>query len=322
MIKIEEYDNSKRKIWDEYVMNHPEGTIFHLTLWKKVIEETFGHRSIYLLATKNIKMRQNVQQTSSNEPHAECRKSALEMSDIDRQHRFERTRIIGILPLFRIKSFLFGNYLVSLPFVELGGAIADDVSVTRSLFDQAVQIAVDLNCDYIELRNRQIIFNLPSKSLYYNFKREIFADQDQNLMALPRKARRMVRQGKKYGLSSEFGNNLLKEFYKIFAKSYHRLGTPVFSLKLFKNLLEIFENKVQILLIRTQDKQAIAGVLSFLFKDQVIPYYAGSLFKYRRLAPNDFMYWELMRYGYENGYKVFNFGRSKKDTGSYHFKRH
>jgi len=66
----------------------------------------------------------------------------------------------------------------------------------------------------------------------------------------------------------------------------------------------------------------IAGVMTFFFRDQVVPYYAGSDFNYRRLAPNDFMYWELMRYGRENGYKIFDYGRSKQDTGSYHFKRH
>ena len=107
-----------------------------------------------------------------------------------------------------------------------------------------------------------------------------------------------------------------------FTKNYHRLGTPVFPLKLFKNLIKTFDNKVQILLIRTKDKIPIASVMTFFFRNQVVPYYAGSVFEYRNLAPNDFMYWELMRYGCENGYKIFDFGRSKIDTGSYHFKRH
>jgi len=63
-------------------------------------------------------------------------------------------------------------------------------------------------------------------------------------------------------------------------------------------------------------------VLSFYFKDQVIPYYAGSDFEFRRLAPNDFMYWKLMEKACLDGYKWFDFGRSKVDTGSFSFKKH
>jgi FemAB-related protein (PEP-CTERM system-associated) len=106
------------------------------------------------------------------------------------------------------------------------------------------------------------------------------------------------------------------------AKSYHSLGTPIFPKKFFDAFLEIFGDQSQILLVRNKDNIPVAAVMTFFFKDQVVPYWAGSLFEYRNLSPNDFMYWELMRYGCENGYNFFDYGRSKKDTGSFHFKRH
>jgi FemAB-related protein (PEP-CTERM system-associated) len=133
----------------------------------------------------------------------------------------------------------------------------------------------------------------------------------------------MIRVGEKAGLTYKFGREeLLPEFYEILARSYHRLGSPVFSIKLFKNLLGEFREQANILLVRNREGKSISSVLTFFYKDQVLPYYAGSLFEYRELAPNDYMYWQLMKYGLENGYKLFDFGRSKMDTGSYDFKRH
>ena len=311
-------------------MQHPDSSVFHLTSWKEVIEQTFGHKSIYLLALNTEPCAVSPSSNSAHHGNSEAgRRGSKEQLNAKDElppgfpaSKPQAEVIVGILPLFHIKSLFFGNYLISLPFVEIGGVVTDNEMVARELLDRAAEIAKEIGCDYVELRNRKPVFDLPVKSLYYNFRREIFTDDSQNMKAIPRKARRMVRQGGKKGLKSEIGNHLLTEFYDIFAKSYHRLGTPVFPVKLFKNLIKAFDNKVQILLIRSKDKTHIASVMTFFFKDQVVPYYAGSVFEYRNLAPNDFMYWELMRYGCENGYKIFDFGRSKIDTGSYHFKRH
>lgn len=186
-----------------------------------------------------------------------------------------------------------------------------------------MEITKSQELDYLELRYREKLLNgLALKSLYYNFKREIFPDLDQNMQAIPRKARRMIRQGEKFNLSFEFGNHNLKSFYGVLARSFHNLGTPPFTFRFFENILDEYKENCLLLLIHNQDKLPIAGVLSFFYQDQVLPYYAGSLVEYRDLAPNDFMYWQLMKYGCENGYRFFDFGRSKEDTGSFHFKRH
>jgi FemAB-related protein (PEP-CTERM system-associated) len=202
--------------------------------------------------------------------------------------------------------------------------LADDPHIAQQLLDKAKEITSSERLEYLELRSRDgEIADLSTKDLYVIFRREIFEDLESNMMAIPRKSRRMVRQGEKAGLTHQFGHQeLLPLFYEIFARSYHRLGSPVFSIKLFKNLLGEFKDKVNILLVENREGKSVAGVLTFFYKDQVLPYYAGSLIEYRDLAPNDFMYWQLMKYGWENGYKVFDFGRSKVDTGSYDFKRH
>ena len=324
---IREYTKSDKNIWDSYVMQHPDSTVFHLTSWKEVIEKTFGHRSIYLIAlNSSCKRNSEVEKLGCwDAGKPESKKILKAKSEL--HYGFPASKphaevVVGLLPLFRIRSRFFGDYLTSLPFAEIGGIVTDDDTIAKQLLDRAVEIAKDIGCDYLELRNRKAVSDLPVKSLYFNFRREIFADKDRNMKAIPRKARRMVRQGIKHNLSSQIGHHLLDEFYQILATNFHRLGTPVFSKKYFKTFLNVFGNKANILAIRTKQNQPIASVFSFFFKDQVIPYYAGSDFDYRRLAPNDFMYWELMRYGCEEGYKIFDYGRSKADTGSYHFKRH
>lgn len=328
MVTIRFYRDIDKEQWDSYVLNHPKGTFFHLIGWKTVIERTFRHKSYYLVAESNgdtatSQHRDTSAERDNNITLQQHNKTGINPSDPSNSSN-PGNPIVGILPLFSVKSFLFCKSLVSLPFAAYGGILADNQEVANRLLDKAKEITCSEGLDYLELRNRDgAIENLPSKELYVFFRREIFEDLESNMNAIPRKSRRMIRVGEKAGLTYEFGREeLLPEFYEIFARSYHRLGSPAFSTKLFKNLLGEFKEKANILLIRNRESKSISSVLTFFHKDQVLPYYAGSLFEYRDLAPNDYMYWQLMKYGCENGDKLFDFGRSKIDTGSYDFKRH
>jgi len=285
-ITIRLYTAADQGQWDDYVDQHPEGTLFHRTPWKMSIDDSFGHRSYYLIA-----------------------------ENIDGS-------ITGLFPLFRLKSFLFGNYLISVPFAELGGVLADDDETAEQLFEYAASLTRELKSDYLEIRSRKALPGLKVKSLYYNFSREIFPELEANLLAIPRKSRAAVRQGIKCGLVAEYGNHLFDQFYEILARNYQDLGTPVFPRSFFLNLLANHGEQAQIMVVKTIEGEPIATILIFFYRDRVIPYYAGSLNEFRKLSPNDFKYWELMKYGCENGYRVFDFGRSKEGAGSFDFKRH
>lgn len=288
-VTIRSYQSSDELAWNDYVRSHDGGTVFHLTSWKQAVAATFGHPFFCLLAEEEVAGRKSVR---------------------------------GILPLCRVKSFLFGDYIVSVPFAELGGVLADCAEVEGKLVAAAAELSRELGCDYVEYRNRKPLAGLKTKNLYVNFSREIFPVLDDNMKAIPRKSRAMVRQGIKNGLTAHFGNDLLCEFYEVLARSYHSLGTPVFTLSFFRNLLAAFGDQSSVMVVRNPQGQSVAAVLTFYYGDCILPYYAGSLREFRNLAPNDFMYWELMRHGWEKGCKVFDFGRSKEGTGSYDFKRH
>ena len=305
MFTIRFYQDSDKSNWDSYVLSHSQGTFFHLTGWKRVVEKTFGHKSYYLLAVMD--------------QHSTL---AIHNSQFTIQH--SDFKVVGLLPLFSIKSLLFGKSLVSLPFAAYGGALADTPEIASQLINKAQEITQSKRLQYLELRNRNGGNpDLLTKDLYFAFRREILGDLESNLNAIPRKSRRMVRVGEKAGLAIEFGHEeLLPVFYEIFAKTYHRLGSPVFPISLFKNLLSEFKEKANVLVVKSAEGIPLSGVFTFFYKEEVLPYYAGSFPEYRHLAPNDYMYWELMKFSWEKGYKLFDFGRSKVDTGSYDFKRH
>jgi FemAB-related protein (PEP-CTERM system-associated) len=284
---IKYYTEHDNQLWDDYVMCSKDATFFHLIGWKDVIESSFNYTPYYLMAK-------------------------------------EGEEIKGVLPLFHIKSFLFGRFLVSVPFGVYGGICADNSEAADLLFEEGKMLATRLGVDYLELRNlnENGHSNIPAKDLYVTFRKEIFEDMDKNMAAIPRKQRRMIRIGIKNGFQSKMiCNEYLKEFYDIYALSLRNLGNPVFPYSHFRSIIDVFGNACKILSIWNRDR-LVAGVMTFFFKDTVMPFYAGALKDSYKYAVNDFMYWELMKYGCENGYKTFDFGRSKKGTGSFEFKRH
>lgn len=269
--------------WDAFVQQQPEATFFHRAGWQTVMQKAFGHRVYFLMAERD-------------------------------------GRIEGILPLVHIKSRLFGNNLVSTPFCVYGGIVAANEEADFALRQYACALADDLAVDAMELRNIKASGKgWPTKQLYYTFRKEIFPDHDANMKAVPQKRRAMIRKGIKVGLTGEEDAGW-ERFYATYAESVRNLGTPVFSAKYFRVLREVFGEDCRVLMI-THEGQDVAGVMSFYFKDQVLPYYAGSFDAAKHLKAHDFMYWELMSRACDEGIKVFDFGRSKEDTGPYLFKR-
>ena len=285
-----------REDWDDFVCGHPEGTFFHLWGWRNVLSESFGYEPYYICAE-------------------------------------EMGTVVGVLPLFLVRSYLFGRSLITIPMGVYGGPLAINEAAEGALLSKAEDLLQRTHARYLEVRGnpyRQSELNFPQlrggnqyarKDLYVTFIGEIGPTSEANLARIPRKQRRMIRQGQKYGLNATFDNGRLDEWYAIYAASVKNLGTPVYSYRYFKKLLGQFNDRCKVLLIDHGSKP-VAGVVSFFFKDQVLPYYGGALRDCFHLAPNDFMYWELLSYGAANNYRVFDFGRSKQGTGSFDFKRH
>lgn len=283
-IAINTLDEGSFERWDAYVQAAPAATFFHQAGWKVVLEHAFGHDTHFLYAE-------------------------------------EGGEIVGILPLAQVKSLLFGNSLGSLPFCVYGGIVAQSPEVAQALRARSCELAQALKVDALEMRNREASdAGWPIKELYYTFRKAIEADDDANLKAIPNRQRAMVRKGIKEGLESDW-DDAPDRLYRVYSESVRNLGTPVFSAKYFGILQDVFKEQCSILMITHQDKD-IAGVLNFYFRDEVLPYYGGSTAAARTVkGVNHFMYWELMRRSAAQGYRLFDFGRSKAGTGPYSFKK-
>jgi FemAB-related protein (PEP-CTERM system-associated) len=278
---LESTDNER---WDAFVERCDGTTFFHCMGWKQIIEDVFQHRTHYCVAER-------------------------------------QGEIVGVLPLAEIRSRLFGHALVSLPFAVYGGPAATDAESERALIDAAASLARKLRVDHLEVRNRAPKCpSWPSQDLYVTFRKPLLAEADANLLAVPRKQRAMVRKGMKHGLRSEIDTSV-DRFFALYADNMHRHGTPPFSKRYFERLQRVFGERCEVLTVVGPDGRPLSTVMSFYFKDEVLPYYAGDTEAARELAANDFKYWELMRRACERGVRLFDFGRSKRGSGSFAFKK-
>jgi FemAB-related protein (PEP-CTERM system-associated) len=277
--------------WDAFVRACPDATFFHLSGWQTVIEQSFGIKTFFYYVEQD-------------------------------------GQIQGVLPLAEIKSRLFGHSLGAMPFCVYGGPATiggNSGAEARAMLDQAAHaLAQQLGVGHLEYRGMARFHpedtSWHSKELYVTFRKAISGDDEENMNAIPRKQRAMVRKGIKLGLRGEVDANVDRMF-DAYARSVHRLGTPVFPKKYFALLQTTFGDECEVRTIVTDDNRLVAAVLSFYWRDEVVPYYGGGTDLAREVAGNDFMYWNLMQAAAARGCRLFDFGRSKLGTGAYDFKK-
>lgn len=278
------YAECFQEAWDDYVRGHSGATFFHLTAWKRVVERVFGGKSRYLFIEEDGAIR-------------------------------------GVLPLFEVSSPMQGRALISVPYGVYGGPCADNEDLASALRAAACRMARENGVEYLELRQREANSDsgFQTKKLYYSFDSVLPKTAEELLKEFPRDTRYMIRKAQKNGLRAVVDSQYLDIFYDILSDSYHHLGTPVFPKRLFKVILEEYREQCELTTIWNNSK-AVAAVMSFRFRDWIVPYFGGSCLDSRPLAANNFMYWEVMKRGLETGARFFDFGRSKMGTGAYAFK--
>ena len=267
---------------DAFVRRTPGATPFHLPAWSKAVERACGQRARYLVAE-----------------HA-------------------NGAIAGVLPLTEMRSALFGRSLVSAGFAVGGGVLGDAV---EPLASGAWVLAETLGCPDVELRGGAVPQGWAvDDTTYLGFARPLAADDDAELLAIPRKQRAEVRRALGFDLEVVTGATpaLLAEHYRVYAESVRNLGTPVFPAALFRAVVETMD--ADVLTVRHAGRP-VASVLSLYHDRTVYPYWGGGTALARGLRANDRMYFELMRHARARGCTRFDFGRSKAGTGAAAFKK-
>jgi serine/alanine adding enzyme len=325
--------------WDAYVVKHAGAMLYHLSGWKKVIEKTYRHKGHYFIALENRK--DGAQRVLTNGKNTQYPYQCQEEGQSLRARVDENSSVVGVLPLVHMKNFLFGNALVSIPFFDSGGILSEDNEVAAKLLTAALELKAKLRAEFIELRHAEPVPSprhersareIPGEALRsLSVPHGLRAHKMRMLLDLPgssrellgsfrSKLRSQIKRGVKEGLETKVGGeDLLADFYKVFSENMRDLGSPVHSMGMMKNVLAEFADMARIIMVYAERKPVACGMI-IGFKDVMENPWASSLRRYSRQSPNMLLYWAMLEYSCERGFKLFDFGRSSPDEGTYRFK--
>lgn len=270
--------------WDEYVTNHPQASIYHASRWGALILNSFNHKTFFL---------------------------AVETPK----------GLSGVLPLVFMKSKIFGKNLVSMPYFNYGGLLADENSAAEQLIAASLTLKKELRADYIELRQiSQVPGGWPAKSHKVIMLLALPPDPDTLWQSFKTKLRTRVRRAEKEGFTVHSGQqDLLNDFYEVFAENMRDLGTPVYPRQFFHAILDKFPENSHIVVVRSGNQSIAAGFLISHRNKMEVPW-ASSLRRFNHLSPNMLLYWNMLKHSITKGFQVFDFGRSTRDSGTFSFK--
>jgi FemAB-related protein (PEP-CTERM system-associated) len=283
-VPLAQIDNPRA--WDAFVFGHPHASPFHLLAWKKTIEESFGYKPVYWCLTDSGQIR-------------------------------------AIVPLFVVKNPFLGTVLMSTPFAVYGGILADSGETRRRLYDHVRSIATGMGVDYIELRNgwAEQCVGAPNVTRYVTFSQPLCPDEEALIAALPKKTRNVVRKALRTPFQMRRNVRDARLFDRIHSANMRRLGTPNFPRKYFDRLLANFGPMADICEVSLEGA-TMAVSLNIYFRKDMHTYHAAAVTRHNSLGPNSFMYYDHLRWAGQNGLESFDFGRSKRDTGTFEFKKH
>jgi FemAB-related protein (PEP-CTERM system-associated) len=270
--------------WDGFVRDQTDGTVDHLWRWQRIFSDVFGCDSTYVAARRG-------------------------------------STVVGVLPLVRFKSWLFGRSIVSVPFLNYGGLLASEPHAVRLLIERAREVAQGFGASHVELRHvvRQAP-ELPYRQHKVSLTRALPGSGDELWATLDKKVRNQVRKARKDGLVAETGGaELVDDFYAVFSTNMRDLGTPVYSKRLFAETLRAFRADARVYVVRS-GARPVAASIALRHRDTVLVPWASSLREYRPQCPNMLLYWTMLEAAVKDDVRVFDFGRSSPGSGTRHFK--
>ena len=272
--------------WDAFVAQDPLASLYHLSPWPQIGVEVFGHRALHLEA------------------------------------RDASGALVGILPVIQQKSRLLGNFATSLAFYTYGGVLARDEDTAKRLMHRGAEAARELGCRYLEFRGTQAHSGpWAQRTDKITLQLELPTTFEALSKRLGAKLRSQVKRADREGVECRTGGaELLDDFYGVFAENMRDLGTPVYPKRFFEAILKRFESYCQLVVIDWQGEPAAAAFLTF-WRDQAEVPWASCRARAKPLGLNMKLYWELLSLSVSRGCKVFDFGRSTVDSGTYRFKR-
>nr|WP_240191825.1 FemAB family XrtA/PEP-CTERM system-associated protein [Desulfoprunum benzoelyticum] len=284
-IHIRPATQSDQDPWDTYVLAHPAGTAYQLFAWGKAVEQAYGFRRVYLLAEDSGK-------------------------------------VCGVFPLIDFRVPLLRKRLISLPYCDAGGILADSDAVAHALLDEALVSAREKGSDCLIRSVCPLSFAGNNQTEKVRMVLELPESSERLLAGLKSKLRSQIKKPVRDGLTVSMGTGeLVPGFYQIFAENMRDLGSPVHSRRWIEAIVEMYGERIRVALVHTPDgTPAAAGILLLHSTTVTIPW-ASSLRRFNRLNPNMLLYWTFLAFAADNGFKRFDFGRSTPGEGTWLFKQ-
>ncbi|MCG3137208.1 MAG: hypothetical protein HJJLKODD_01051 [Phycisphaerae bacterium] len=280
-------DSIQRAAWSEYVAAHPQATLHHELAWADAIGDVYAHQPFYYIARRG-------------------------------------RDVVGVLPLFEIRSLLAGRMLVSVPYGVYGGPLFEDEEAGEALRQAMLTLAAERRVRCVDIRSAEAKWpGLTNIDRYAAFHKALPEKVDEVLGSYPRKSRAEVRHARdQHHLDVRFDSSQLPLIWKLYSQSMRRLGSPNFPRKLFAAFVQRFPQQ-QLCSVIYRAGQPVAGLLSFIFRDTVLPFYSGcDEVPAAQTGANNYLYFTLMEEAVRRGLRRFDFGRTRIDNaGSFHFKK-
>jgi serine/alanine adding enzyme len=268
-----------------YIAAHPRASSSHRPEWLGILSRAFGHESKYLVAESN-------------------------------------GRVAGVLPIVCLQSRLFGRFTVSMPFLNYGGVLADSPDAERALLHRAIEETRRIRGSHLELRHASRLFSeLPARHHKVAMILPLESSPESQWQCLDRKLRNQIRKAEKSDLTWEAGGlELLSAFYTVFAHNMRDLGTPVYGLRFFTEVLSTLADVTRVFVVRYLGRPVAGAIVHWHAATIEVPW-ASSIRHYNPLCANVLLYWRMLQFAVERGFRRFDFGRSTPDGGTFHFKR-
>lgn len=272
--------------WDEFAGRHPQATAYHRAAAVDIGRRAFGLETFYLSASDSA------------------------------------GNLAGILPLVEQSSLLFGRFLSSVPFFTYGGILANDPQVAAALADAAGALGLKRRAKHVELRHSAPLEGLPlaDRTDKVSMVLQLPADEAALSKQLGSKLRSQIKRAEREEPTIHWGGaELLADFYGVFARAMHDLGTPVYPRQFFDHTLAALQGSCDVLVIRVKERAEAAAIL-VRHADRIEVPWAACSPAGKRGALNMRMYWEMLKLCVARGAGAFDFGRSTVDSGTYKFK--
>lgn len=289
--------------WNAYLFAHGSGSLYAMAQWGALVREVYGHRDIRLTA-------------------------------LERRHGADE--VVGVLPLVAMRSRIFGHKLVSMPYVDMAGVVADTPEVEQALVKRALEIGRETGSRCVEVRQAGTLESFDGKETLDMgagvYTLTVARDKARMVLSLPAsseelwssfksKLRNQISRGTRDGLSARVGGDeLVTPFYTVFAENMRDLGSPVHSKKLFHRVMERFSGKANIILVEKEGEPVSAAMVCSFGKALQNPW-ASTRRRFNKMSPNMLLYWRMLEFACDAGHTSFDFGRSTPGEGTYRFKK-